>query len=77
MKTVVIGRKNWLFSESTDGADASMNVFTIIATAKANGLDSKKYLEYLLAKRPNKKMTDEDFELIAPWSDEAREICSK
>ena len=77
VKTVVIGRKNWLFSESTDGADAGMDVFTIIATAKANGLDSKKYLEYILIKRPNKKMTDEEFEMIAPWSDEAREICGK
>lgn len=42
-----IGRKNWLFSGSPKGAEASATIYSIIETAKANGLESYSYLEFL------------------------------
>ena len=44
VKPFVIGRKNWLFSTSPKGADASAVAYSIINTAQANGIDVKKYL---------------------------------
>ena len=44
VKPFVIGRKNWLFSTSPKGADASAMAYSIINTAQANGMDAKKYL---------------------------------
>ena len=43
-KPFVIGRKNWLFSTSPKGADASAAAYSIINTAQANGIDVKEYL---------------------------------
>ena len=72
---MVLGRKAWLFSDTTDGVNASMAVFSMVETAKANGLDPQKYLQYLLDKRPNSNMTDEELEQFLPWSSEAKEAC--
>ena len=47
--------KNWLFCDFTDGADASMAVYTLLETARANGLNPLKYLEFLLNARPNER----------------------
>ncbi len=75
LRGVVVGRKNWLFSNSTDGADANMRVFTIVETAKANGLDQEAYLNFLLEHRPSADMTDDQLEALAPWSKAAQESC--
>ncbi len=48
IRPVTVGRRNWLFCDSTDGADASMAIFSLLETARANGLNPQKYLEYLL-----------------------------
>lgn len=48
IKPFVIGRKNWLFSNSARGAKSSASLYSIIETAKANGLIVEKYLVYLL-----------------------------
>ena len=70
-----MGRRNWLFCDSTDGANASMMVYSLLETARANGLNPQKYLEYLLEARPNKDMPDEQLEALAPWSTVVRECC--
>ncbi len=75
VKNVVIGRKNWLFCDTPEGADASMAVYSIVETAKANDLDPRKYLNFLLGRRPSSDMTDEEFGEIAPWSKEASTLC--
>lgn len=75
VRPVVVGRKAWLFSKTQDGANASMQVFSMVETAKANGIDPKAYLEYLLEHRPNKNMTDEQLEALAPWSKETQASC--
>ena len=77
IRPVVLGRKAWLFSDTQDGANASMMVFSMVETAKANGLDPQKYLQYLLDKRPSDAMTDEELEKILPWSSEVKTACSK
>ena len=77
IRPVVLGRKNWLFSDTQDGADASMTVFSMVETAKANGLDPQKYLEFLLDHRPDSKMSEEALEKLMPWSEAAKIACSK
>lgn len=77
IRPVVLGRKAWLFSDTQDGANASMTVFSMVETAKANGLDPQKYLQYLLDKRPGSEMTDEELEQLLPWSSEVKVACSK
>jgi len=75
IRPLVIGRKNFLFSDSQDGADASMKVYSMIETAKANSLDPEKYLSYLLKHRPNKDMSDDEFESLMPWNEAVIETC--
>jgi hypothetical protein len=70
-----MGRKNWLFSDTPDGANASMKIFSMIETAKANGVDPLKYLNFLLEHRPSTEMTDDELEFLAPWSEMAQETC--
>lgn len=77
VRPVVLGRKNWLFSDTQDGADASMVIFSMIETAKANGVDPQRYLEFLLSKRPHGQMTDKELEQLVPWSETAKTACSK
>lgn len=60
IRPVTVGRRNWLFCDTTDGADASMMVYSLLETARANGLNPQKYLEYLLETRPNQNMSDEE-----------------
>ena len=53
IKTLVIGRKNWLFSQSFNGAKSSAIILSLIET------DPEKYLKYLLYKLPNEStLTD-------------------
>ena len=52
IRPFVIGRKNWLFSGSPNGARASSALYSLIETAKANGLEPYRYLRYLFARLP-------------------------
>ncbi len=52
-----------------------MMVYSLLETARANGLNPQKYLEYLLEARPNKDMSDEDLENMAPWNPKVQECC--
>ncbi|MDB8708628.1 transposase domain-containing protein [[Ruminococcus] gnavus] len=75
MRPVTVGRKNWLFCDTTDGADASMMVFSLLETARANGINPYKYLEFSLESRPDEKMTDEQLESLLPWNENVKQIC--
>lgn len=77
IRPVVLGRKNWLFSDTQDGANASMTVFSMVETAKANGLDPQKYLLFLLDQRPSLEMTDDELDQLMPWSETAKVTCGK
>jgi transposase/uncharacterized small protein (DUF1192 family) len=52
IRPFVIGRKNWLFSGSPRGAEASATLYSLIETAKANGLEPKAYLNHLFEHLP-------------------------
>ena len=67
IRPFVIGRKNWLFSQSPEGAESSAAMFTLIETAKANGLVPFKYLMTLFEKAPH-ATSDEDWEKLLPWN---------
>ena len=75
IRPLVVGRKNWLFCDTPAGADASMKIYSMIETAKANELDPLKYLSFLLEHRPDAEMSDEELEQFAPWSKLAQETC--
>jgi len=67
IKPFVIGRKNWLFSNTPRGAKTSAIIYSIIETAKENGLDPFSYLKYVfeqLQKNNSKKTIDD----LLPWN---------
>ena len=67
IKPFVIGRKNWLFANTPSGAKASATAFSIIETAKENGLDPYEYLKYVFTKAPNLK-ENESMDILLPWN---------
>ena len=67
IRPFVIGRKNWLFSDTPDGAHASAKLYSIIETAKANGLEPYAYLRHIFEKLPQ-ATTLVDIEALLPWN---------
>lgn len=65
------GRKNWLFSQSVAGAKASANLYSLIETAKANGLEPYRYLKQVFSGLPNATHFDEVDQLL-PFKGEYR-----
>jgi len=58
IRPFVVGRKNWLFSVSVKGVKASANLYSLIETAKANGLEPYAYLRYLFTALPKAETVD-------------------
>lgn len=79
IRPFVIGRKNWLFCKSNDGAVAAANVYSLVETAKANGLDTLKYLNYVFRHAPmaDGNLTDEFLETLMPWNDIVQNECGR
>ena len=72
IRPFVVGRKNWLFSGHPRGAEASAFLYSLIETAKANGLKPYAYLRYLFDQLPLAK-TEEDYRsLLPPYMDASR-----
>ncbi len=69
MKSFVIGRKNWLFATSPKGAEANAIWMTLVETAKANGLDPRRYIEQLLEdlSQYRAEPTEEQLAAYLPW----------
>ena len=53
LKPYVIGRKNWLFCNTPNGARASAVYYSLIETAKENGLNPFEYLAWIFTNAPN------------------------
>lgn len=70
VKSLVIARKNFLFSTSVAGADANAIWLTLIESAKANGLDPQKYLTKILTVVPQLGPfpTEKELEPYLPWN---------
>jgi len=66
IRPFVIGRNNWLFSKSPDGAKSSCGMYTLIQTAKHNGLNPYLYLKSLFEKVPL-AVSPKDWEKLLPW----------
>ena len=77
IRPITVGRKNWLFSSSVEGAEASMGIYTIVEMAKLHGLSQHKYLEYLLEHRPSSDMPDEELDKLAPWNEDVQKACAR
>ena len=78
VKPYVINRKNFLFSDTEKGADASAAVMSIIETAKRNELDIYGYLLYLLTVLPKwVDPTDAQIKSVMPWSMALPAYCRK
>lgn len=58
IKPFVIGRKNWLFANTPRGARTSAVIYSIVETAKENGLNPFAYLQYLFERLPNIDVKD-------------------
>ncbi|SFU80362.1 transposase domain-containing protein, partial [Alicyclobacillus macrosporangiidus] len=70
IKPFVIGRKNFLFANTPQGARASAIAYSLVETAKENGLDPYLYLEYLFERLPNIRTDDRAaMDALLPWSD--------
>jgi transposase len=67
IRPFVVGRKNWLFSASQKGAASSANLYSLIETAKANGLEPYAYLKKIFTDLPN-ATTVEEIEKCLPWN---------
>lgn len=77
IKSLVMGRKNWLFSQSFEGAKSSAVIMSLLETAKRHGLNSEKYIAYLLEQLPNEPTlaNKEVLEAYLPWSKAIQENC--
>ena len=67
IRPFVLGRKNWLFSGNDAGAEASCRVFTLIETAKINGLEPYAYLHSAL-KQLQTIIANGTWESLLPWN---------
>ena len=67
IRPFVVGRKNWLFAGTPEGAEASALLYSLIETAKANGLEPYTYLRYIFSKLPLAQKI-EDYEALLPWN---------
>jgi transposase len=65
IRPFAIGRKNWLFAGSPAGARASANLYSLVETAKANGLEPYRYLRYIFDRLPY-AATPEDYRKLTP-----------
>ncbi len=65
IKPFVIGRKNWMFCNTASGANTSAILYSLIETAKANGLTPFNYLMFLLEELPKQP---EDLDYLMPWN---------
>lgn len=73
IRPFVIGRKNWLFSDTPRGAHASALVYSLVETAKANGLEPYAWLSHVLTQLP-RAQTVAEIEALLPWRVDALAI---
>ncbi len=62
----VVGRRNWLFSDTVGGATASANHYSLLETCETNGVDTYRYLVALFNALPHARTVD-DYDALLPW----------
>ena len=70
IRPFTIGRKNWVFSGSPAGAEASAAAYSLIETCIANKVDTKEYLEYIFTNMSQEESLKDDsvLEKYLPWN---------
>jgi transposase len=79
IRPFTVGRRNWLFSGSPEGAAASAAVYSIVETAKANGLNPYEYLRYIFKYLPGVRFEEEPefLEDFLPLNPDVQAFCKK
>lgn len=70
IRPFTLGRKNWLFCDTPKGAEASATVYSLVESAKANGIEPFAYLQHVLVQLPyfGKSPSHEELETLMPWA---------
>lgn len=66
IRPFALGRKNWLFSQSVAGAKSSAALYSLVETARANGLNTYAYLKHVFTELPSVS-SPEEMEKLMPW----------
>lgn len=67
IRPFAVGRRAWLFADTSRGAKASATCYSLIETAKANGLEPYSYIQYVL-ENIGEADTLEKLEVLLPWN---------
>jgi transposase len=67
IRPFAIGRKNWLFMGSPDGAKAGAALYSLIETAKLNDVNPEGYLKFLLEHYIDPEADEKFLEKLMPW----------
>lgn len=65
LRTVALGRKNFLFAGSDAGGDRAAAIYSLIGSAKLNGLDPEAYLRFVIARIADYRINELDD--LLPW----------
>lgn len=74
-KAVIIGRKNSMFLGSARGAQSSAMIYSLVQSAKENGLVPIRYLNYLLVELAQIEKQNYNMEQLMPWSEAVQGAC--
>ena len=75
MKAFAVGRKNWLFANTPEGAEVSASIYSLVESAKMNNLIPERYIAYILRKLIGMDTSDKEaLESIMPWADLPKEL---
>ena len=79
IRPIVVGRKNWLFSDTSEGANASAIIYLIIETAKANNLNVEEWLTHILETMPDRFADNPNAGIddLLPWAKEMQTFVQK
>ena len=72
IRPFVIGRKNFLFCDSVAGAKSSANLYSLIETAKANGIEPYAYLKMVFTELPQ-ATSHEEIEVLLPIKNKGKQ----
>jgi transposase len=67
IRPFVVGRRGWLFADTVAGAHASANLYSLVETCKAIGIDPYRYLGWLFRRLPLATTVD-DYDALLPWN---------
>ena len=67
IRPFVVGRRGWLFADTVEGAHASANLYSLVETCKAVGIDPYCYLDWLFRRLPLATTVD-DYDALLPWN---------